>query len=94
MPGSVMAMAVMSSPAQMPGSQRPFCSSSRGEEVGQADVVVEGQAEPGGVDPPRWTSSRDDQVVAEVLDPAPAVLLGTSMPRKPLAPALANTSRA
>ncbi len=27
MPGSVMAMAVMSSPEQMPGSHRAFCSS-------------------------------------------------------------------
>ena len=27
MPGSVMAMAVISSPEQMPGSQRAFCSS-------------------------------------------------------------------
>ena len=35
-------MAVISSPEQMPGSQRAFCSSVRErEEVGEADVVVE-----------------------------------------------------
>ena len=45
MPGSVMAIAVISSPEAMPGSQRAFCSASvQVQEVGQADVVV--QADP------------------------------------------------
>ena len=46
-PGSVIAMAVISSPEAMPGSHRCCCSSvARSQEVRQADVVVQAQPEP------------------------------------------------
>ena len=86
MPGSVIAIAVISSPEQMPGSQRAFCSSVQSvRKYGQADVVVERPAQPGRVDPGPLDLLRDDDVVPEVGDAAAAVLLGRRHPEEPLA---------
>ena len=77
MPGSVIAIAVISSPAQMPGSQRCLLLVVRQvQEVRQADVVVQREAEAGGVDVGVLQLLGDDDVEAEVLDPAAAELLG------------------
>ena len=70
-------MAVISSPEQMPG-QPPglLLVGAQRQEVGQADVVVQGPAQPGGVDARTLDLLGDDQVVAEVVDAAPAMLVG------------------
>ena len=87
MPGSVIATAVISSPAQMPGSQRRFCSSFvRCEEVRQADVVVQRDAEAGGVDVGALQLLGDHDVEAEVGDPPAAVLLGHVHAEEPVGP--------
>ena len=58
MPGSVMAMAVISSPEQMPGSQRSFCSSVHSErKYGRQMSLCSVQPSPAALTPPRWTSS-------------------------------------
>ena len=58
MPGSVMAMAVISSPEQMPGSQRSFCSSVQSDrKYGRQMSLCSVQPSPAALIPPRWTSS-------------------------------------
>ena len=58
MPGSVMAMAVISSPEQMPGSQRAFCSSVvRVRKYGRQMSLWSVQPSPAAFTPARWISS-------------------------------------
>ena len=74
-PGSVIAIAVISSPVQNFGSQRCFCSSlAKPQQVGRHDVVVQPETDAavaagGGL-------LGDDRVVPEVRVAAAAVLLG------------------
>ena len=77
MPGSVIAIAVISSPDAMPG-QPPLALlvGAVPQEVRQADVVVQRQAEPGAADAGGLHLLVDHEVVAEVVDAAAAVLLG------------------
>ena len=46
------------------------------QEIGQADVVVQGQAEPGAPNPYRLDLLADDEVVTEVVDSATSVSFG------------------
>ena len=81
MPGSVMAMAVMSSPDAMPGSHRALLLvGGEGEEVGEADVGVEREAEARGGHARVLQLLGDHLAVAEVVDPAAAELLGHGHP--------------
>jgi hypothetical protein len=76
MPGSVMAMAVISSPSRCPAASAASARRGSDEEVGQADVVVQGEAQPAPATPGALELLADDEVEAEVVDPAAAVLLG------------------
>ena len=77
MPGSVMATAVISSPEQIPGSQRCCCSSfGEVQEVRQADVVVQREAEPGAAAAGPLHLLAEHEVVAEVPHAAAAERLG------------------
>jgi hypothetical protein len=58
MAGSVMAMAVISSPEQMPGSQRAFCSSVHSDrKYGRQMSLCSVSPSPAAPTPARWTSS-------------------------------------
>ena len=84
MPGSVIAIAVMSSPEQMPGSQRAFCSSVQSvRKYGRQMSLWSVQPEPGGVDAGPLDLLGDHEVVAEVVDAAAAVLLGHGHAEEP-----------
>ena len=75
MPGSVMAIAVIElarRDARQPTGALLVVAVA--EEVRQADVVVQGDAEPGRVDAGGLDLLADDEVVAEVVDAAAAVL--------------------
>ncbi len=76
MPGSVIASAVISSPVAMPCSQRSRCCLvAVAQEVGQADVVVQGDPEAEAADAGALGLLADDQVEAEVLRAGAAVAL-------------------
>ena len=67
MPGSVMATAVISSPAQMPGSQRAFCSSFvRCRKYGRQMSLCSVMPSAGRVDVGALQLLGDDDVEAEV----------------------------
>ena len=80
-PGSVIAIAVTSSPDAIPGIHRaPLLLGAVREEVGHADVVVQAQAEPGPADARELDLLVDHLVVPEVVGAAAAVLLGEVHP--------------
>jgi hypothetical protein len=76
MPGSVMAIAVTSSPLAIPGSQRSLFVGAVAQEVRQANVVVQADAEARPADAGGLDLLVDHEVVAEVVDAPAAVLLG------------------
>ena len=64
-----------------------------GEEVGQADVVVQGDAQPGAAASGAQDSSASTALNRKSATPPPPYSSGTSMPRKPGRPAVVNSSR-
>ena len=77
MPGSVIAIAVISSPRGDPAQPAlALLLVAVGEEVGQADVVVQRDAEPEAADAGALALFADDEVQAEVLGARAAVGLG------------------
>ena len=85
MPGSVMAIAVISSPAQMPGSQRARCwsSSPRLVKYGRQMSLCRVRPSPAALSPARWISSAMTTLKRKSRTPPPPCSSGTSMPRKP-----------
>ena len=82
-PGSVMAMAVISSPLVNPGSQRCFCSSvARSRRYGPTTSLCSPKPDAAGADAGHLLV--EDGVVAEVADPAAAELLLDVHPEQPL----------
>ena len=87
MPGSVIAIAVISSPDAMPGNQRARCSSVQYRmKYGQADVVVQGDAEHGAARAGPLDLLHDHRVEPEVGDPAAPELLGHLEGQEPVTP--------
>ena len=94
MPGSVIAIAVISSPDAMPGSQRARCSSVQyrmkyGRQMSLCRVMPS-MAPPV---PARSTSSTITVLNRKSVTPPPPSSSGTSKARNPCRPASANTSR-
>ncbi len=95
MPGSVIAMAVMSSPDDDAGQPaRALLVGGEREEVGEADVGVQRDAEAGGADARVLQLLADHLVVAEVVDAAAAVLLGHGHAEEPRGARRWRTARA
>ena len=81
--GSVIAIAVISSPEQNPGNQRARCSSVASlARYGRDDVVVQAEPETAGADPDDLLDQ--DRVVAKVRDSPAAVLLGQLEAEQPV----------
>ncbi len=93
-PGSVMAIAVMSVPAAMPGSQRAACSALQySTKYGVVMSLWSVMPSPAPPMPAAASSSASTTLKRKSSLPPPPNSSGTASPRNPNDPAEANTSR-
>src|SRR3954447_22103402 len=94
MPGSVMPIAVISSPEAMPGSHRCFCSSVQyARKYGTQMSLCRLMPSPAPESGVRSSSSTSTALKRKSGTPPPPYSSGTSIPSNPCRPAAANSSR-